>query len=173
MKALNQTLSLTTQLKKMNKPKRHKSPVVQKLQQDRSVAEFEKTKKRMMLAAKIQDAVKGKNITYKAFATIMDQHVSVISKWVSGTHNFTIDTLFDIEDKLGVCLVSISDEQPTIIVKKYLTVVRNSDSVKWDSIPKTGLTKLNSEGSIIITASPLESHQHIGLPILNYSKHDC
>lgn len=156
----------------MNKPKKHKSPVVQKLQQNRSVAAFEKTKKRMLLAAKIQDAIKAKNISYKVFAGMMDQHVSVISKWVSGTHNFTTDTLFDIEEKLGICLVSVN-EQPSVIVKKYMTVVKTNDSVKWDGIPRKGVTKLNSDGNILITASPLESHQHVGLPIFNHSKHDC
>jgi len=169
---LNQIQTLITQLTKMNKPKRHISPAVQKLQQNRSKAAFEKTKKRMMLAAKIQDAIKAKNISYKAFAELMDQHDSVISKWVSGTHNFTTDTLFDIEDKLGICLVSIT-EQPSVVTKKYITIVKTSDSVKWDGIPGKGVTKLNSEGNILITASPLESHKHIGLPIFNHSNHEC
>ena len=156
----------------MNKPKRHKSPAVQKLQENRSVATFEKTKKQMLLAAKIQDAIKAKNITNKAFASMMDQHASVISKWVSGTHNFTTDTLFDIEEKLGICLISVA-EQPSVTVKKYITVVNTSNYVKWDGIPGRGFTKLNRDGNILITASPLESHQHVGLPIFNYSKYDC
>jgi hypothetical protein len=42
----------------------HGAGAVQKLQQNRSKAAFEKTKKRMMLAAKIQDAIKAKNISY-------------------------------------------------------------------------------------------------------------
>ncbi len=157
----------------MNKPKRQKSPAVQKLQQNRSEAEFNKTKKRMMLAAKIQDAIKAKNITYKEFAGIMDQHVSVISKWVSGTHNFTTETLFDIEDKLGVCLVAVAEGKPTIIEKNYIAVVQNRNSVSLAGMLGSGLTRLNSKGTINITASPLKSHQHINLPIFNTPKYDC
>lgn len=156
----------------MNKPKKHESPVIKKIQEDRSASEFEKTKKRMLLAAKIQDAIKAKKLTNKDFASIMDQHVSVISKWVSGTHNFTVDTLFDIEEKLGICLVSVID-QPTAISKKYKAYVNSSNSVKWDNIPSNGFTKLNEEGFIQITATPLGSHQIIGLPIFNHSTYDC
>lgn len=157
----------------MNKPKRQKSPVVQKLQQNRSAAEFNKTKKRMMLAAKIQDAIKAKKFTYKEFAGIMDQHVSVISKWMSGTHNFTAETLFDIEDKLGVCLVAVAEGKPTIIEKNYIAVVQNRNSVSLAGMLGNGFTRLNSKGNINITASPLESHQHIDLPIFNTQRYDC
>ena len=81
----------------MNKPKKHKSLIIQKLQKNRSIAEFEKTKKRMLLAAKIADAMKAKGWNKGKLAEALDQHQSVITKWLSGTHNFTADTLFDIE----------------------------------------------------------------------------
>ena len=42
----------------LNKPKKHKSLIIQKLQKTRSVAEFEKTKKSMLLAAKKQKICK-------------------------------------------------------------------------------------------------------------------
>jgi ribosome-binding protein aMBF1 (putative translation factor) len=110
----------------MNKPKRHKSKLIQEIQQNRSAAEFEKTKKRMLLAVKIQDAIKAKGYTYTRFAELMEQHVSVISKWVSGTHNFTTDTLFEIEENLGITLINTGEEKPTEIINKYdLTVSVN------------------------------------------------
>ena len=138
MKALNQKQILTTQSTKMNKPKRQQSKVIQKLQQYRSATEFEKTKKQMMLAAKIQDAIKAKELNNTQFAEIMDQHPSVISKLVSGKHNFTTDTLFDIEEKLCICLVSVIDVHRPVIVKQYYSVVKNRNAVKWDGFHGKG-----------------------------------
>jgi ribosome-binding protein aMBF1 (putative translation factor) len=103
----------------MNKPKGQKSAVIQKLQQTRSAAAFEKTKKQMLLAAKIQDAIKAKGLNNIRFAEMMDQHASVISKWLSGTHNFTADTLFDIEEKLGITLINSGEMKKQGLVKKY------------------------------------------------------
>lgn len=111
-------ISLTKQ-KLMNKPIRHKSKLIQEIQHNRSEAEFEKTKKRMLLAVKIQDAIKAKGYNYTRFAELMEQHVSVISKWVSGTHNFTTDTLFEIEEMLGITLVNTGDEKPSEIINRY------------------------------------------------------
>jgi len=103
----------------MNKPKRHKSTIIQQLQQNRSAADFEKTKKRMMLAAKIADAKKAKGWSNGDLARELDQHDSVISKWLSGTHNFTADTLFDIERVLDINLLNWDDAHPKEIVHKY------------------------------------------------------
>jgi hypothetical protein len=157
----------------MNKPKRQKSAAIQKLQQNRSEAEFHKTKKRMMLAAKIQDAIKVKSLTYKAFAGIMDQHESVISKWVSGTHNFTAETLFDIEEKLGICLVAIDEVKTMVVEKNYVAVVKSKNSVSINGMVGSGRTSLSVKGYISISATPLRSHQHVDLPIFNTTKHDC
>lgn len=114
----------------MNKPKRHKSKLIQEIQQNRSAAEFEKTKKRMLLAVKIQDAIKAKGYNYTQFAEMMDQHVSVISKWVSGTHNFTTDTLFEIEDKLEISLINTGEGKSAEIINKIeLTVSINPKDI--------------------------------------------
>ena len=137
MKGWNQIQILYTQLMKMNKPQRHKSKIIQKIQEQRSSADFEKTKKRMQLAVMIQDAIKAKGISYTQFAAIMDQHASVVSKWVSGTHNFTADTLFDIEDNLGISLIGIAADEPREIVHKYSLEVsiKAEDIVSSDFIP--------------------------------------
>lgn len=103
----------------MNKPKRHKSPLIQKLQENRSAAEFEKTKKRMLLAAKIADAIKAKGWNNGDLARELDQYDSVISKWLSGTHNFTADTLFDIERVLGIKLINTAEEEQENYTRHY------------------------------------------------------
>lgn len=167
MKALNQTLNLITQLTMMNKPKRQTSAAIQQLQLSRSAAAFEKTKKQMMLAAKIQDAIKEKRLNNSRFALLMDQHPSVISKWLSGTHNFTSDTLFDIEEVLGISLVVVTEPKPKVIVKEYSAVVMGSSSVKYEHLRNTGNTRFGPAHNISFTAKPLAPHHNLNVPIFN------
>lgn len=60
-----------------------------------------RTYKQMAIAAKIADALEAKGWGKREFATYMNQQPSVITRWLSGTHNFTLDTLSDIEEVLG------------------------------------------------------------------------
>lgn len=157
----------------MNKPKRQRSAVIAKLQQERSATAFEKTKKQMLLAAKIQDAIKAKGFNNARFAELMDQHPSVISKWVSGTHNFTTDTLFDIEDKLNISLVVAGEQQTKIITKEYVAVVKSSSNATMEHLQSKGRTKTDSKKNISITAIPLEANHYISLPLFNNPVYDC
>ena len=65
-----------------------------------------KVQNRMMVAAKIADAMKAHNLNQKQFAKLMGRTESEISDWLSGDRNFTIDTLFDIGQALGVTFLS-------------------------------------------------------------------
>jgi ribosome-binding protein aMBF1 (putative translation factor) len=135
----------------MNKPKRHKSPIIQQLLENRSAAEFEKTKKRMLLAAKIADAIKAKGWNNGNLAQALDQHNSVISKWLSGTHNFTADTLFDIEMVLGIALINVGESKPKEIIQRFELTL----SVKTeDVIPNEYMRSPEWEKSL---------HNHIAL----------
>jgi transcriptional regulator with XRE-family HTH domain len=65
-----------------------------------------KTDKKMILATKIANAIKAKGLNKSEFTTLMGKdHQSEISRWLSGTHNFTTDTLLDIEQVLSIQLI--------------------------------------------------------------------
>lgn len=68
-----------------------------------------KTDKKMILATKIANAIKAKGLKKSEFAERMGKVPSEVSKWLSGTHNFTIDTLMDIERELSIKLLDISN----------------------------------------------------------------
>jgi len=68
----------------------------------RAKASYGKTEFRMLLASKIEDAIAFKYGTKINYAAVIDQEPSVISKWVSGAHNFTTDTLLDIQRTLDI-----------------------------------------------------------------------
>jgi ribosome-binding protein aMBF1 (putative translation factor) len=60
---------------------------------------------RMKLAAKIDNARKKLGWSKKLLAEKLSKRPSEVSKWLSGTHNFTSDTLFEIQYLMGVELI--------------------------------------------------------------------
>ena len=64
--------------------------------------EMKRTENRMLWAMKISKALKQKHISQKEFANMMGKSATVISEWLSGDRDFTIDTLTDISVALGV-----------------------------------------------------------------------
>jgi transcriptional regulator with XRE-family HTH domain len=94
-----------------------------------SPAEQHRTDNRMMLAARIADAMQEKGITQIQLAKMLNKHHSVITQWLSGTQNFTIDTLSDIEGALGINLLQFNDSQP-IIIECHFIVQQDVSTVR-------------------------------------------
>ncbi len=67
-------------------------------------AEFELT---FGIAERISEILKSKGLTQKDFAKQLNKRESEISKWLTGRHNFTMQTLAKIETALGCKLVDI------------------------------------------------------------------
>lgn len=57
---------------------------------------------RVAMAVRIADALEAKGMSKSHFAALVGKHPSEITKWLSGRHNFTFDTLCLIQSKLGV-----------------------------------------------------------------------
>ncbi len=96
------------------KAEKYSSPLIKELMAERDPVQTAKTRNRMILAAKIEDAYKAKGWNKKEFAEEMGKEPSVITKWLSGTHNFTADTLTEIGLKLGIKLLNTSFEEVTV-----------------------------------------------------------
>lgn len=114
----------------MNKPKRaeeHTSRELESLLGEITPQEQTRNDQRMMLAVKIDDARKAKGWSQVEFAKAMGQQPSVISKWLSGTNNFTTDTLWDIEEKLGIELIALKEREWKVTkVFEYNIVVHSA-----------------------------------------------
>lgn len=99
-----------------------------------------RTRNRMLLAAKIYDALVYHKISQKRFAEMMGKSESEISDWLSGDRNFTVDTLSDISDVLGIQLLDVSLDIKHIIPSTILSrkIRKNSrrqeleKSVSWN-----------------------------------------
>ncbi len=73
--------------------------------------ELERTRKRMQLAARIADSISAKGWDREQFAEKMKVTPSVVSRWLSGTHHFESDALFDIEVVLGIGIIQLETIQ--------------------------------------------------------------
>ena len=67
--------------------------------------EYKKTEAKMSMAVKTSEAMKKRNIKNKELSLLMKKQPSVITRYLSGSHNFTIDTLVEIESILHVKLI--------------------------------------------------------------------
>ena len=110
----------------MSKAKLYTSNLIDELFQETSPEELEKTEKRMLLAAQIEDAMKQKGWKAKDLARAIGKSPSEISKWLSGTHNFTSDTLFDLEKVLDTCIFSREKSEDTVIVNNWTLSISSS-----------------------------------------------
>ena len=106
----------------MNKAKLHTIDILDEILAEITPEESDRTTKRMELAARISDGIKANGWKKKDFAEAMHKQPSEITKWLSGTHNFTSDTLFDIERVLNMGLVSLKDVPKTQVIKYQVVV---------------------------------------------------
>ncbi|MBO5834552.1 MAG: helix-turn-helix transcriptional regulator [Bacteroidales bacterium] len=112
---------------------------------------------RMRLAIKIADAIAQSGLTQKEFAERMNKKPSEISKWLSGTHNFTIDTLYDISRELGITLI---DDRSG--AWKMAPIVENSyEQVSMQHFFQTGQSRKRISSKQSIYASLNEKNNMI------------
>lgn len=84
--------------------KQHTSSLISELMAESTPLENAQVKNRMELAAKLDDLIIQKKWSKKEFAKRVGKHPSEITKWLSGTHNFTHDILTEISLVLNISL---------------------------------------------------------------------
>ncbi|MBA4411562.1 MAG: hypothetical protein C0397_19350 [Odoribacter sp.] len=109
-------------MKKMSKAELYSSAILDEIFAEITPEEAEKTTKRMLLAARIDDGIKAKGWKKKHLAEALQKHPSEVTKWLSGTHNFNSDTLFDIERVLNIGLVTLKDAPINQIIRFHVVV---------------------------------------------------
>ena len=58
---------------------------------------------------RINEVLKEKGLRQKDLALLLGKNESEISRWMRGTHNFTIETLISIEGALGEPIITVYD----------------------------------------------------------------
>ena len=101
--------------KLQNKARVYDSPLIKKLLAEITPEQHLRIEKQMLMAVRIADAIEEKGWSKQEFAAKMGQNPSAVSRWLSGTHNFTLTTLTDIQRVLGTQLLCV--EEPKIVEK--------------------------------------------------------
>ena len=110
----------------------------------RAALEYEKTARKMRTAAQISDAMQARGINGRQFAQLLHRNPSEISKWLSGTHNFTQDLLTEISIALGV---EITGARHTEMRYRY-TTISYSDRAILISATRSGRYKITKKSKI-------------------------
>lgn len=119
-----------------NKVKEYNSSIIDNILQEITPEEAKKVENRMLLAAKIDDALKEMGWRKKDLADALGKRPSEITKWLSGTHNFTTDTLWDIERVLGITIISLEEKPKEQVITYHLSVSQKNEAEKpGDFIP--------------------------------------
>lgn len=105
-----------------NKAEVYTSRVIKELLGSVSRKKAKRIEKKMLLAAKIEDAMKAKGWRNTDLAKVLQKQPSEITKWLSGTHNFTIDTLWDIQDVLDVELIALEEKREEQVVFFHFSI---------------------------------------------------
>ncbi len=95
---------------KIKKADTYKSKIIYGLLDEISPEEQKMTDRKMLLAARIADRMKKMGLRKKDLAKALGVQPSVITKWLSGTHNFTEETLWKIGDFLEIDLIKLEDK---------------------------------------------------------------
>ena len=106
------------------KAREYSSQILERIISEIDPKEQIKCDKRMMLAIKIEEAMIAKGWKKGDFAREMEKHPSVITRWLSGTNNFESDTLFELEEKLGINLINILEKQKEQILHFHLNLTQ-------------------------------------------------
>ena len=109
-------------MNKIMKARKHTSAILNELLDEVTPLEMEKTKNKMQLAARIAKLIKESGCNKSQFATKLKKNPSEITKWLSGTQNFTVEVLTEIAYTLD-CKLSDLTEDDTTNCNKTLTVI--------------------------------------------------
>jgi len=110
-------------MNKTTKARMYNSSKLQELLDEVTPLEMEQTKVKMQLAARIEDFMRAKGWSKSQFAEKVGKNPSEITKWFSGTQNFTTDVLTEIASALGVELSALfGKKQVHVIYRKEIVV---------------------------------------------------
>jgi len=104
---------------------------------------------KMQLAAKIDKARIKMGLSKKQFAENLSKKPSEITKWLSGTHNFTSDTLFEIQQLLKIELIHVEDRPKEEIWHLSVQVAQESITSGFPSPDSFSDLFYKSSGSLL------------------------
>ncbi len=142
----------------MNKPKKHDSPLIKELLNEVSPLEMEICKVKMQLAARLEDLMLAKGWSKKQFAEKLGKNPSEITKWLSGTHNFTLAVMVEICMATGMEWADLFKRETVhYYSSKEIRVKQNATKqVLIDS--KGSFTEIDKKHPLVFTIESTNDH---------------
>jgi transcriptional regulator with XRE-family HTH domain len=89
---------------------------------------------------RIHEILRLKKLSQKDLADLLVKRESEVSKWMTGTHNFTLKTLVKIEDVLGFPIIKVINKEKVnekqhvlfLIEQKYAQISQGKDILVGD-----------------------------------------
>ena len=137
----------------IKKAENYRSKVLDDLLSEITPEEQRITDRRMKLAARIADVMEEKGMRKKDLAKAMGVQPSLVTKWLSGTHNFTAETLWKIGDVLGIELISLREEKEEPVVYRAEINVRqqvmNESLIEYEV---KNMTSIGKKKNLLLTS---------------------
>ena len=95
----------------MSSPRKITSKLLEDLRTHRDPDESRRIRTSMIIAARIASALREKGWNKIRLASELNKSPSLVTRWLSGNHNFTTDTLSDIQNVLGIQLLHLEPVQ--------------------------------------------------------------
>lgn len=113
----------------MNKPKKHSSTIIKNALKRISPLQQKKVESKMLFSIRILELMKERCLNKTQFAEKVGKNNSEITKWLSGTHNFTMDVMIEIASALEVELHQLFEEGKT---QSSLSIWTSSVSINFE-----------------------------------------
>ena len=110
-------------MKTNNPARKYRSRVVSEVLNKITPVEKMQASIKMTLAARIDDLISARGFGKSEFSEKVNKNPSEITKWLSGTQNFTIDTLVEIAMALNISVVELFAPKQLQIVNKVHIVL--------------------------------------------------
>ncbi len=100
------------------KVKTKSSSILERMMGKRDEKALNRTRARMLVAAKSAEAAQNKGLTQKKLAALVNKTESEVSEYLSGERNMTIDAIADFEYALGITILNVA--RPRVINMKVI-----------------------------------------------------
>jgi len=107
--------------------KRNKLLETRRKEIPKEIADF--VNKSFDIVDRIHEILEAKGLEQKDLAKLLGKNESEISKWMTGTHNFTIKTITKIENVLDASILKIEDKKSSKMSTQFLFLVSQTHRI--------------------------------------------
>jgi ribosome-binding protein aMBF1 (putative translation factor) len=120
-------------------PRKRNSSLIANLRTDRDPGNSDRIRTSMIIAARIATALHEKGWNKVKLAAELKKSPSLATRWLSGTHNFTVETLREIQQVLGIHLLNLEMQpdmaRPCAIIPQGMTMNVREMAETYTAIP--------------------------------------